>query len=49
MTPKKSAASANSSTGDAPAQFLAFLKGPEAAAVFAAHGFTRPAVKPATN
>lgn len=36
-------------SGDAPAKFLAFLKGPEAAAVFAGMGFTRPAVKPATN
>lgn len=36
-------------SGDAPAKFLAFLKGPEAAAIFAAQGFTRPAAKPATN
>ena len=36
-------------SGDAPAKFLAFLKSPEAAAVFAGQGFTRPAIKPATN
>ena len=38
-----------SATGDAPAQFIAFLKGPEAAALFATQGFTRPSTKPATN
>lgn len=36
-------------SGDAPAKFLAFLKGPEAAGIFAGLGFTRPATKPATN
>ena len=36
-------------SGDLPAKFLAYLKGPDAAAVFAAQGFTRPAKKPPTN
>ena len=35
--------------GDAPAKFLAYLKGPDAATVFAGMGFTRPVAKPATN
>ena len=35
--------------GDAPAKFLAYLQSPNAAAVFAAMGFSRPVIKPASN
>lgn len=35
--------------GDGPARLLAYLRSPDAAAIFAAQGFTRPAAKAPTN
>ncbi len=35
--------------GDGPAKFLAYMKSPEAATIFAGMGFTLPPAKPATN